>query len=108
MWIGFGLLYMCNVLLGHRSQVDAWVLRHRWLGGFLKVVRGLLPCDVWLLLQGVSLLLRGSLPGKLAPVVEVISRPSDRAIGPVGPAGPYLPPSEQIDTQRVDNCSSKW
>jgi len=71
-WIAFAALYLVNVLIGHKSQLDSWVNKHRWVGGILKVIRGLLPCDPWLLLQGCSLLLKGTLPAKLMPIVNAL------------------------------------
>ena len=71
-WIAIIGLYICNLLLGHRSQLDSWVLKHPKLGGFLKVIRGALPGDPWLMLQGASLLLKGTLPAKLMPIVNAI------------------------------------
>jgi len=71
-WIAVIALYICNLLLGHRSQLDSWVLKHPKMGGFLKLVRGFLPADPWLILQGCSLLLKGTLPAKLTPIVNVL------------------------------------
>lgn len=81
-WVAFIALYICNLLLGHKSQLDSWVTAHPKVGGFLKIVRGALPCDPWLVLQGISLLLKGTLPAKLTPIVNIISNES-----------PALPPS---------------
>lgn len=89
-WIGLIVLYICNLLLGHRSQLDSWVLKHPKVGGFLKIVRGALPADPWLILQGLSLLLRGSLPAKLTPVVNIISN-DNAAAAPPAPANPPGP-----------------
>ena len=35
-WIVFATLYLINLLIGHKSQLDSWVNKHRWIGGFLK------------------------------------------------------------------------
>jgi len=76
-WFILAMLYICNLLLGHRSQLDSWVLKHPKVGGFLKIVRGLLPCDPWLCISGCTLLLKGTLPAKLLPIVNVIEPTSD-------------------------------
>lgn len=58
-------------LVAHRSQVDAWCLRRPKLAAALKVLRGI-GLDPWLLIQGISLALRGRLPEGLRPeAVEV-------------------------------------
>jgi hypothetical protein len=75
-WIALIALYICNLLLGHRSQLDSWVLKHPKMGGFLKVIRGALPGDPWLMLQGASLLLKGTLPVKLTPIVNALEPPA--------------------------------
>ena len=71
-WIAFIILYICNLLLGHRSQLDSWVLKHPKMGGFLKVIRCILPCDPWLFISGCTLILKGTLPAKLLPIINVI------------------------------------
>lgn len=58
LWLIFGLL---SLLLARRSQVDAWVEMHPRLGGVMKLLRGF-GIDPWLLVQGLSLLVRGRLP----------------------------------------------
>lgn len=51
-------------LLAHRSQVDAWCERRPRLAAVLKVMRGM-GLDPWLLVQALSLALRGRLPAAL-------------------------------------------
>ncbi len=53
-------------LLAHRSQVDAWCERRPRLAAVLKVMRGM-GLDPWLLVQALSLALRGRLPTALRP-----------------------------------------
>lgn len=86
-WFAFGILYVCNMLLGHRSQLDAWVLQHPKLGGFLKLVRGILPADPWPIIQGISLLAKGTLPAKFAPIANVLDAPTE------SPPTPPTPPT---------------
>ena len=92
-WFAFALLYICNLLLGHRSQLDSWVRAHPKMGGFLKLVRGFLPADPWLIIQGVSLLAKGTLPAKFAPIVSVIDTPTAALPPPPGMPPPELPPA---------------
>lgn len=72
-WLLFIAFYLCNLALGHKSQLDSWVLKHPRVGGILKIIRGVLPCDPWLFIQGMSLIIRGSLPQKLTPIVNVLA-----------------------------------
>jgi hypothetical protein len=58
LWLVAGAL---SLLLARRSQVDAWVEMHPRIGGALKLLRGF-GVDPWLLVQGLSLLVRGRLP----------------------------------------------
>lgn len=51
-------------LAAHRSQVDDWCDGRPRLAAALKVLRGI-GVDPWLIIQGVSLLLRGRLPDAL-------------------------------------------
>ena len=53
-------------LLAHRSQVDAWCERKPRLAAALKVMRGM-GLDPWLMVQALSLALRGRLPEALRP-----------------------------------------
>lgn len=53
-------------LLAHRSQVDAWCERFPRIAATLKVMRGL-GLDPWLLVQALSLALRGRLPEAMRP-----------------------------------------
>ncbi|MCK9567769.1 hypothetical protein M0R72_02315 [Candidatus Pacearchaeota archaeon] len=87
-WIAFIVLYICNLLLGHRSQLDSWVTANPKIGGFFKLVRGFLPADPWLIIQGVSLLVKGTLPAKFAPIVSVIDTPTAAL-----PLPPGVPPA---------------
>lgn len=76
LWLLAGAL---SLLLARRSQVDAWVEMHPRIGGVLKLLRGF-GIDPWLLVQGLSLLVRGRLPDpppvkstrKLPPLVVIV------------------------------------
>jgi hypothetical protein len=71
-WIAFITLYICNLLLGKRSQLDHWVLRHPKLGGFLKILRGALPGEPFMIIQGLTLVIKGTLPSNLLPLANAI------------------------------------
>jgi hypothetical protein len=86
-WIALVLLYICNLLIGHRSQLDSWVTSHPKVGGVLKIVRALLPCEPWLIIQGISLLVKGTLPAKLLPVANIIT------VDTAAPSPPVTPPT---------------
>jgi hypothetical protein len=76
-WFAFAILYIINVIIGKHSQLDSWVLAHPKVGGTLKLIRGFLPCEPFLILQGISLLIKGTLPAKLTPIVDVITKPAE-------------------------------
>jgi hypothetical protein len=83
-WIAIFVLYICNLLLGHRSQLDSWVLKHPKVGGVLKLIRGFLPCEPFLMIQGISLIAKGTLPEKLMPIVNVLDVPATTKQTPPG------------------------
>jgi hypothetical protein len=85
-WIAFVLLYMCNLLIGKRSQLDSWVMAHPKVGGALKLIRGFLPGDPWLIISGLTLIIKGTLPAKLLPIVNAIEPVTDKV--------PALPAAE--------------
>lgn len=59
-YLAFGLV---SLALANRSQIDAWAEKHPRVAGALKLVRAL-GFDPWLLVQGLSLLIRKKLPAK--------------------------------------------
>lgn len=58
LYVAFGFLAL---LLGRKSQIDAWVEKHPWFAGVMKILRGV-GLDPWLLVQGLCLLVFGRLP----------------------------------------------
>jgi hypothetical protein len=54
----------CVNLVAHKSQVNEWCEKRPRLAGLLKLMRGV-GCDPWLLLQAVTLWVKGRLPEKL-------------------------------------------
>jgi len=64
-WGGLLALYLLSglfsMLFARRSQVDAWAESHPRLAAVLKLLRSL-GLDPWMLLQSLSLLVRGRLP----------------------------------------------
>ena len=79
--IPFIAAYILNVLYGHRSQVDAWCNANPKRAAIMKIIRGLLPIDPWLIIQGISLIFKGKLPTKWQNVVSIL------------PAVPEAPPA---------------
>lgn len=63
LWLAFGLL---SLVLSKRSQVDAWAEAHPRVAGVLKLLRSV-GLDPWMLLQSLSLLIRGRLPDPPQP-----------------------------------------
>ena len=49
-------------LVAHRSQVDSWCEKRPRLAAALKAMRAI-GLDPWMIMQSVSLALRGRLPG---------------------------------------------
>lgn len=60
----FACIYLLLLLVAHKSQADAWCMKRPRLAGFLKLVRGL-GIDPWLIVQGLTLLLKARLPNYL-------------------------------------------
>jgi hypothetical protein len=61
--VGLFVLYLVlMVAVGRKSQIDAWCYRNPRRAGWLKLVRGILPADPWLIVQGIALVVFGRLP----------------------------------------------
>jgi hypothetical protein len=56
---------------GRRSQIDAWCEARPKIAGVMKLLRAVLP-DPWLLVQGLTLLVKGRLPLGYKTIVETI------------------------------------
>ena len=68
----FVTAYLFNLLAGHKSQVDAWCNQHPKVASLMKVIRGVLPFDPWLIIQAVYLLLTKKLPPKLQVILTTV------------------------------------
>ena len=68
----FVAAYALNLLYGHKSQVDAWCNANPKRAAVMKLIRGLLPVDPWMIIQGLSLLFKGKLPAKWQNVVSIL------------------------------------
>jgi hypothetical protein len=55
------VLGLIALITSRRSQIDAWAESHPRLAGTMKLVRSL-GLDPWLLVQSLSLIVRGKLP----------------------------------------------
>lgn len=66
-----GVYLALQLAYGKRSQIDAWCEKQPRLAGVLKVLRGVLP-DPWLVVQGLSLLLKKRLPVAYSTLAEKI------------------------------------
>jgi hypothetical protein len=58
LWLVAGVL---SLVLSRRSQIDAWAEMHPRVAGIMKLLRSL-GLDPWMLLQSLSLIVRGRLP----------------------------------------------
>jgi hypothetical protein len=76
-----GALALILLAVARRSQIDSWAESNPKIAGVLKILRGL-GIDPWLVLSGLSLLIRGRLPK---------DPPSSGSA--VGKASDYLPKS---------------
>jgi hypothetical protein len=56
-----GALALILLAVARRSQIDSWAESNPKIAGVLKILRGL-GIDPWLVLSGLSLLIRGKLP----------------------------------------------
>jgi hypothetical protein len=58
LWLVAGVL---SLVLSRRSQIDAWAEQHPRIAGVMKLLRSL-GLDPWMLVQSLSLIVRGRLP----------------------------------------------
>lgn len=82
-WETLGLYLLLGLLtaaISRRSQIDAWAEAQPRLAGVLKLMRAV-NLDYWMILQGLSLLIRGRLP---KPKDDSKKPPSGGAGGLVG------------------------
>jgi hypothetical protein len=63
-WVGWLFLGLLSLLVSQKSQIDAWAEKNPRAAGFMKLLRSL-GIDPWLLVQSLSLIVRGKLPVKL-------------------------------------------
>src|SRR5690606_40061012 len=63
LYVALGLI---SLLIANRSQIDEWAEKNPRVAGIQKLMRSL-GIDPWMLLQGLSLLIRGKLPTPKAP-----------------------------------------
>lgn len=63
LYVALGLI---SLLIANRSQIDEWAEKNPRVAGIQKLMRSL-GIDPWMLLQGLSLLIRGKLPKPKAP-----------------------------------------
>ena len=60
-----------QVAYGRRSQIDSWCEARPKVAGVMKLLRAVLP-DPWLLVQGLTLLVKGRLPLAYTQIAETI------------------------------------
>lgn len=90
-WAGWLLLGAVTLLLSRKSQVDAWAESHPRVAGVHKLMRSL-GIDPWMLLQSVSLIVRGRLPAQ-----KVAAKPDD---APPTPKSGSVPPNDSSSSLR--------
>jgi hypothetical protein len=70
--IAFAIAYLgLQFVYGRRSQIDAWCEARPKIAGVMKLLRAVFP-DPWLLVQGLTLLVKGRLPIGYKTIVETI------------------------------------
>lgn len=74
------LAFLLNLLLGYRSQIDAWCEAHPILAAPLKALRGAGP-DPWLIVQAANLAVKKKLPEAIRSDVNTIRLPDGRTVG---------------------------
>lgn len=66
-WAGWLLLGALSLVASRKSQVDAWAESNPRVAGVMKLFRSL-GVDPWMLLQSLSLIVRGRLPAQKVAV----------------------------------------
>jgi hypothetical protein len=70
--IALALVYcVLQIAYGRRSQIDSWCEARPKVAGMMKILRAVLP-DPWLLVQGLTLLVKGRLPLAYTQIAETI------------------------------------
>jgi hypothetical protein len=69
-FVALAVVYLLTLLAAHKSQADAWCMQHPRVAGFLKIVRGF-GIDPWLIIQGVTLMIKARLPNYLLKILPV-------------------------------------
>jgi hypothetical protein len=67
-------LGVVSLVLSHKSQIDAWAEKNPRLAGVMKLLRGL-GLDPWLVVQSLSLIVKGRLPVKVTAGSKSMSPP---------------------------------
>lgn len=70
--ISFIIFYLLNLIIGHKTKIDSWLGKHPKICGYLVIVRGFLPVDIWTILTGVKLIIKGTLPERAKPIADVL------------------------------------
>lgn len=86
-WAGWLLLGALSLLVSKKSQVDAWAESNPRVAGVMKLFRSL-GIDPWMLLQSLSLIVRGKLPA--AKVDTKDAPPPTPKSGSIPPAATVL------------------
>ena len=50
----FAAAYLFNFILGRKSQIDSWCNANPKRAAIIKLIRGVLPCDRWLIVQAAT------------------------------------------------------
>lgn len=63
-YLWYLLAGLISLLVAHRSQIDHWAEQNPRLAGLMKLLRSV-GLDPWMLVQAVSLIVKGRLPAKV-------------------------------------------
>jgi hypothetical protein len=70
--IALACVYLAlQFIYGRRSQIDAWCEARPKIAGVMKLLRAVFP-DPWLLVQGLTLLVKGRLPIGYKTIAETV------------------------------------
>lgn len=107
-WAGWLLLGVISLLVSRRSQVDAWAEANPRVAGVHKLLRGF-GVDPWLVLQSLSLIVRGRLPAppkSLAPKDDSAPPTPRSGAAPPSAAGLLVFLAALAGAPNLTGCSS--
>lgn len=89
--VGLVVVYgVLMIVVGRKSQIDAWCMQHPRWAGLLKCIRGVCP-DPFLLIQGIALIVLRRMPTAYQQLVTTIVPPT-----PINAKTDLAPPAAAV------------